>query len=392
MKKRIIASGLLLTLIIGMTSCSEAVERETDASNKEAISEFSLTVNSESNIGMEFTVDDYPIIGNTEYTLTYNRELFEALLCAEDGNEISSHVNYPRETYSRNELENKVKSGEMDMAFIEMTKDEKSFDEELDYTLIGIFPLVFITSYENPVESISSSVLDDMLYEEKINSWSDLGGPAGEIKYVYNTESSNYFETLNRVLSKGEKELNFNLIDKYEDSSLSKDIPFIIELQTRFDDGSYYLTVYNPFRMYFYFSIGDEYAYVKPVYIDGIKPTYDSVKNGEYPYTLYTYAVTRKGEKDKGVTALLDWINKEDAEESLSSSRIKSSIGYINILNILSCESAKQIMENMVYRCEAESYEHAVMPNEWDRLPQEEWNKRKELTLENYQEWISLLK
>ncbi len=306
--KRITAFVLSLIFMLGgMVSCKE--EKSDDEKNKEmnALTNFPLSVNMESKIGEEFNADEYPVIGNTKYTLQYNRLLFETLLYSEEGRALSSHKNYPRKSYSKDELEANIKNGSIDIAFIEMTKDEYAFDENLDYTLIGIFPVVFLTSYRNPVNSIQGDVLDDMLLNDKIDSWSDLGGNNGEIKYMYDTDTSNYYTTaLNRILYSEKNELKVDLQDKYDVTRMPEDeyVPFYHEVSSDYGDGSYCLTVDNPF--FVLCSMFDGTDTVKPVYIDGIKPTYESVKNGEYPYTLYTYAVTRKGEESENIKCLMD--------------------------------------------------------------------------------------
>ncbi len=395
MKKRIIAAILLLALAFGSTiSCETEKTEEEKNKAMNALTNFPLTIDSRTGFDESFDTANLPKIGCTEYTIEFAKNVFEILLYSEEGRSISSHIAYPRKSNTKDKLEVSLKDGSIDIAYIEMTKEEQSFDEELDYTLIGLYPMVFITAAENPVSSIPSDKLNDLFINGEIKNWSDLGGNDGEIQFIYDVDgdSSGYntYNTLNRILFPG-KTLNIDLKNIYElyyfDETVSYDdleIPYY-SYYSYSKDGNYTLAVENPYQIFGLMSanIGFDDNSFKPVYIDGIKPTYESVKNGDYPYMLYTYAATRKEEENSNIKSLLDWIVNEEISDSnsvdnINSTSAKASIGFNRITMDCLGMTREEIVRLLNHYRPGVDIDTHVIPYD-------------ELKYSVYQEWLSLV-
>ena len=64
---------------------------------------------------------------------------------------------------------------------------------------------------------------------------------------------------------------------------------------------------------------------VKVLKINGIEPTNENVRNGNYPITTPIYAVTYEGNPNKNVDIFIDWVLGPQGQELLEKS------GYVGI-------------------------------------------------------------
>ena len=379
--KRIISFVLLTALMLAVTSCGEGQLQESKETKAVEPFDFNLTLNERVGLDEGFDMKYLPDVGFTEYTREFARDLFETLFYSEDGYYIYNHIDYPRDANTKDELEASLKDGSIDIAYIEMTKNEQTFDEGLDYTLIGLYPIMFITAAENPVSSIPGDKLEDLFINREIDNWSKLGGNYGKIHFIRSTKGHNSYDTVKRVLFP-EQDMHITLEDGYD---LYPDCPQeAVSIGMTYDyneRSNYTLVAVNPSSVFGSMTITfdfDGWSY-KPVYIDGIKPTYDSVKNGEYPYTLYTYAVTRKGENDDNIKYLLDWLAEEGISDDgtvgdIYSTSVKSSIGFNHVtMDLLGAtrEGMAKILTN--YRPGADLGTHILPYDETKDSIYHEW-------------------
>ena len=59
---------------------------------------------------------------------------------------------------------------------------------------------------------------------------------------------------------------------------------------------------------------------VKLLAIDGVAPTVENIRSESYPVCSTLYMVTREGEKNPNVRALMDWILSEQGRELIEKS------------------------------------------------------------------------
>ena len=52
-----------------------------------------------------------------------------------------------------------------------------------------------------------------------------------------------------------------------------------------------------------------------PLSVDGVAPTVENIRSGEYPLITQLYAVTRKGEENPNVALFLDWVTSDAGME-----------------------------------------------------------------------------
>ncbi len=49
--------------------------------------------------------------------------------------------------------------------------------------------------------------------------------------------------------------------------------------------------------------------------VDGVPPTVENIRSGEYPIITQLYAVTRRGEENPNVSIFLDWMTSDQGME-----------------------------------------------------------------------------
>ena len=64
---------------------------------------------------------------------------------------------------------------------------------------------------------------------------------------------------------------------------------------------------------------------VKLLSIDGVEPSLENIRNESYPITSTLYMVTRKGEDNPNVQALIDWVLSEQGQ------KLVEKAGYVGV-------------------------------------------------------------
>ena len=75
----------------------------------------------------------------------------------------------------------------------------------------------------------------------------------------------------------------------------------------------------------FYFDGMTQVDGAKMIAVDGVYPTTDTIKSGDYPIVTSLYCITVKGNKNENVAKVLDFMLNEDGQ------RIIEETGYVSI-------------------------------------------------------------
>jgi phosphate transport system substrate-binding protein len=151
----------------------------------------------------------------------------------------------------------------------------------LDYKSIGLDALVFLLNQANPVPGLTSDQILK-IYQGTITDWSQVGGNAGVINPYVRPENSGSQELIKELLFKNNPMPTWppdyqgiifgmgGLVDKIAQ-----------------DSQSIGYTVYY-FWLFQYPNVG-----TKMVEVDGVYPSYDTIKTRTYPYASDVYAIIR---------------------------------------------------------------------------------------------------
>ena len=176
---------------------------------------------------------------------------------------------------------------------------------ELEVTKVVNEGFVFFVNKDNKVDSLTFEEIRK-IYSGEITNWSEVGGADAEIIAYQRPENSGSQTGLYSLVM---KELPVKARTPKEQVTLS--MAGIIEYVSDYENGldaigySYY---YYANEMYYNENL-------KYLGINGIKPTYETIKDESYPILTAYYIVTRKDETNENVLKLKeDMLSKRGQE------------------------------------------------------------------------------
>jgi phosphate transport system substrate-binding protein len=172
----------------------------------------------------------------------------------------------------------------------------EKFGTEFEYTPIGREAFVFFVNAKSDVDNLSSNDIR-RIYSGEVKDWSELGFKPGEIKAFQRNKGSGSQSMFLRFMGDVAP----------EEPPKEERVDFMMGAYEVVSD---YINnkgaIGFSFRYYIETVIGRKD--VKLISVDGIAPTVENIKSGTYPITGDLYAVTWKGNPNKNVEVLLDWI------------------------------------------------------------------------------------
>ena len=176
---------------------------------------------------------------------------------------------------------------------------------ELEVTKVVNEGFVFFVNKENKIDSLTFEQIRQ-IYSGEITNWNQVGGDDAEIIAYQRPENSGSQTGLYSLVM---KELPVKARTPKEEVNLS--MAGIIEYVSDYENGldaigySYY---YYANEMYY----SEDLKYLG---INGIKPTYETIKDESYPILTAYYIVTRKNETNENVLKLKeDMLSKRGQE------------------------------------------------------------------------------
>ena len=176
---------------------------------------------------------------------------------------------------------------------------------ELEVTKVVNEGFVFFVNKDNKVDSLTLEQIRS-IYSGEITNWSEVGGTDTEIIAYQRPENSGSQTGLYSLVMKG---IPVKARTPKEEVNLS--MAGIIEYVSDYENGldaigySYY---YYANEMYYNENL-------KYLGINGIKPTYETIKDESYPILTAYYIVTRKDETNENVLKLKeDMLSKRGQE------------------------------------------------------------------------------
>ena len=195
--------------------------------------------------------------------------------------------------------------GERDILLVYEAADEtkealKEYDPLTMYP-VGRDALVFIVNQDNPVDSIT---LEEAraIFTGEITNWKEVGGDDVEIEAFRRPETSGS-QTLMRKLLIGDAPM----IDER-----MEEVPSMEGIIERIRD---YQNDANAvgYSVYYYASSMHAQPDLKFLKVDGVMPSNDTIRSGEYPLVNDFYVVTNAQSSDNAIR-LRDWLLTEEGQ------------------------------------------------------------------------------
>ncbi len=229
-----------------------------------------------------------------------------------------SDLSYTYTKTRTSEVYHNLIDGKVDVIFAaEISEEDKAYAEEMGVEL-NIIPatssaFVFIVNSENPVNGLTFEEIQD-IYTGKITSWSEVGGTDSDIlPYQRPTGSGSQTAMLSLVMK--DKEIMSPPTELVEG-----EMGGLIDAIAQYDNSKDALG----YSYFYYVNTMYKRDTIKMLEVNGVAPTVETIKNGEYPIYTNGFIVTRS-DCDENTQK---WV---DAVLSDRGSKIIEELGYVPV-------------------------------------------------------------
>lgn len=246
-----------------------------------------------------FTLENYPKIDGSTATIPL-AEAFKANFTGTDINEVEVKHNKTHEAYVN------LINGDADLILVTYPSEDeqelaKENNVELEIVPIVREAFVFFVNKENPVEDLTLKQIQD-IYSGKIKNWKDVGGNDSQIIAYQRPENSGSQSGMLDLVMQGIK------IAEPVKENVAESMADIVDVISDYDNKNSAIG----YSYYYYLTTIYTKDSIKLLGINGVKPTYENIKNGLYDIQTAYYAVIRKDEQtDSPARKLLETMKSE---------------------------------------------------------------------------------
>ncbi len=192
-------------------------------------------------------------------------------------------------------------------------KEDAGFAWEMDP--FAIDGLVFVVNADNPVDSLTTEQIQK-IYTGEITNWSQVGGNDVDIvPFQRNEEAGSQTAFKNLVMK--DLPLMTPPMDYVVDSMAG-----LIEAVESYNDSPGAIG----YTMYYYANDMEMADGLKILAVDGVTPSVDTIRSGEYPFLNNYYVVMKAGLPDDDPTSVLyHWILSDEGQKLVSHE------GYVSV-------------------------------------------------------------
>ena len=185
--------------------------------------------------------------------------------------------------------------------------------KELKLTPIGKEAFVFFVNDKNPVQSLAEDEIKG-IYTGDITNWKEVGGKNKDIRAFQRPQDSGSQTALQHFMG------DVPIVDPPVEDIASL-------MGTIIDQVSDYKNYSNAmgYTFRYYSAEMTNNNSIRLLAVDGVEPTKESIRSGEYPITNELYAVTASSDNPH-VDAFIDWILSKQGQE------IVEKTGYVSIM------------------------------------------------------------
>lgn len=230
-----------------------------------------------------------------------------------------SELNFEYTTTRSSEVYHNLIDGNVDVIFAaEISEEDKEYARQQGVEL-NIIPatssaFVFIVNTENPVDNLTFEQIQK-IYTGEIKNWSEVGGNDGEIiPYQRPTGSGSQTAMLSLVMKDKE-------IMTPPTTHVQGDMGELIDAVAEYDNAENALG----YSYFYYVNTMYKRDTIKMISVDGVKPTIETIKNGEYPIYTNGFIVTRANDDNPNTEK---WV---EAVLSERGSKIIEEAGYVPV-------------------------------------------------------------
>jgi len=208
-------------------------------------------------------------------------------------------------------------NGQVDIIFaLGPSKSQLQYAErsgvELKLTPIGKEAFVFFVNEKNPVKGLTTQQIRD-IYSGQITNWGEVGGKNHDIRAFQRPEDSGSQTALQAFMGE-------TPIMEAPTSNTPSLMGGIIEEVAAYKN--YKNAIGYTFRFYSTEMVANDQ--IKLLAVDGVEPSKETIRSGEYPIVQQFYAVTA-GSNNPHLQEFIEWIQSPEGQEIIEKT------GYVPI-------------------------------------------------------------
>jgi len=270
-----------------------------------------------------FTRETLPGMDGSTSTAPYAQAMC-AVLLGEDLDQAADLINFSRTTQSYKNLMNGgsarlLVAAEPPQEVLERMEAE---DKWL-FTPFAVDALVFVVNEDNPVDGLTAQQVQQ-IYAGEITNWKEVGGADLDIvPFQRNSEAGSQTMLKKLVMT------DLPLMDpptKWVSDSMSG----ILEAVREYDNSSAAIG----YTVYYYANDMEMAKGLKVLAIDGVLPSAEAIRAGDYPFLSPYYVTIAEDEaQDSPVRILYDWILGPDGQ------KLAELEGYVPVSDVVSSDA-----------------------------------------------------
>ena len=265
-----------------------------------------------------FTRENFPRLDGSTSTVPLGQAIASVLL-GESREEVGDLVQFSKTTASYQNLI----WGNADVVIAaepaEIVWEEKeSLDFDWEMAPFAVDGLVFLVNADNPVDSLTTEQIQK-IYTGEITNWSQVGGEDREIvPFQRNATAGSQTAMIQQVM--GELPL-MDAPAEYVRGEMGD----LIEAVAAYDNSPAAIG----YTVYYYAEDMEMADGLKLLSVDGVSPSDETIRSGEYPFLNNYYVLTAAGlAEDDPAKVLYDWILSEEGQ------RLVAHEGYVSVLDV----------------------------------------------------------